>query len=199
MPIELNVTGHSPLGAITFQWHSSPDGSNNWTNISPVQYFPKYNTKAGLNTWYRAAVTCTNNTVYTAPIQVTLNNILLTGTYTIDPAKPAALPNFTSFQAAVDALLCGISGPIIFKVAAGTYNEQIRIPYIPNTSTVNTVTFEIDNGVASSVNLSFDATTTANYTLKLDSTRYFIFKNLTISGTNTTFGRVVELANTASY
>ncbi|MFL5743061.1 MAG: gliding motility-associated C-terminal domain-containing protein [Niastella sp.] len=198
MPIELNVTGHSPLGAITFQWQSSPDGTN-WTDIGPVQYFPKYNTKAGLNTWYRAAVTCTNNTVYTAPIQVTLNNILLTGTYTIDPAKPAALPNFTSFQAAVDALLCGISGPIIFKVAAGTYNEQIRIPYIPNTSTVNTVTFESDNGVASSVNLSFDAITSANYTLKLDSTRYFIFKNLTISGTNTTFGRVVELANTASY
>jgi gliding motility-associated-like protein len=199
MPITLNVTGHSPLGAITFQWQSSPDGQNNWTNISPVQYFPQYDTRAGLSTWYRAAVTCTNNTVYTIPIQVTLNTILLTGTYTIDPAKPAALPNFKSFQAAVDALLCGISGPIVFKVAAGTYNEQIRIPYIPNTSTVNTVTFESDNGVASSVNLTFDATTSANYTLKLDSTRYFIFKNLTISGTNTTFGRVVELANTASY
>jgi hypothetical protein len=199
MPIELNVTGHSPLGAITFQWQSSPDGQNNWTDISPIQYFPKYNTKVGLNTWYRAAVTCTNNTVYTTPVQVTLNNILLAGTYTIDPAKPAALPNFTSFQAAVDALLCGISGPIVFKVAAGTYNEQIRIPYIPNTSAVNTVTFKSDNGVASSVNLTFDATTSANYTLKLDSARYFIFKDLTISGTNTSFGRVVELANSASY
>jgi trimeric autotransporter adhesin len=199
MPIELTVTGHSPLGAITFQWQSSPDGQNNWTDISPVQYFPKYNTKAGLNTWYRAAVTCTNNTVYTAPIQVTLNNILLAGRYTIDPAGGTALPNFTSFQSAVDALLCGISGPIVFDVKAGTYNEQIRIPYIPNTSAVNTVTFESDNGIASSVNLSFDATTSANYTLKLDSTRYFIFKNLTLSGTNTTFGRVVELAGTASY
>jgi gliding motility-associated-like protein len=197
-PIELNVTGHSPLGAITFQWQSSPDGVT-WTDISPVQYFPKFNTKAGLSTYYRAGVTCTGNTVYTAPVQVTLNNILLTGTYTIDPALPAVLPNFTSFQSAVDALLCGISGPIVFNVAAGSYNEQIRIPYIPNTSAINTITFQSANGVAGSVNLTFDATTSANYTLKLDSARRFIFKNLTITGTNTSFGRVVELANTASY
>ncbi|THU40431.1 T9SS type B sorting domain-containing protein [Niastella caeni] len=198
MPIELTVTGHSPLGAITFQWQSSPDGVT-WTDISPVQYFPQYSTKAGLSTYYRAAVTCTGNTVYTAPVQVTLNNILLKGLYTIDPSKPATLPNFTSFQSAVDALLCGITGAIVFEVAPGTYNEQIRIPYIPNTSTINTVTFQSANGVASSVNLTFDATSTNNYTLKLDSTRHFIFKDLTISGTNTSNGRVVELANTASY
>jgi trimeric autotransporter adhesin len=198
MPIVLNVTGHSPLGAITFQWQSSPDGIT-WTDISPVQFFPQFNTKAGLSTFYRAAVTCTSNTVYTAPIQVTLNNILLTGTYTIDPAKPAALPNFQSFQSAVDALLCGITGPVVFDVAAGSYNEQIRIPYIPNTSAINTVTFQSANGVASSVNLTFDATSTANYTLKLDSARRFIFKNLTITSTNTTYGRVVELASSASY
>ncbi|HEX6430838.1 MAG TPA: gliding motility-associated C-terminal domain-containing protein [Niastella sp.] len=199
MPIVLDVTGHSPLGAITFQWQTSMDGLTNWTDISPVQFFPQFNTKASLSTFYRAAVTCTGNTVYTAPVHVTLNNILLTGTYTIDPAKPAALPNFQSFQRAVDALLCGITGPVVFDVAAGSYNEQIRIPYIPNTSAVNTVTFQSANGVASSVNLTFDATTTANYTLKLDSARRFIFKNLTITGTNTSFGRVVELANSASY
>ncbi len=122
MPITLNVTGHSPLGSITFQWQSSPDGVT-WTDISPVQYFPQFNTIVGLSTWYRAAVTCINNTVYTAPVQVSLNNILLTGTYTIDPAGGNALPNFTSFQRAVDALLCGINGPIVFNVAPGTYNR----------------------------------------------------------------------------
>lgn len=198
MPIELDVTGHSPLGAITFQWQSSPDGAN-WTDISPVQYFPEYKTKVTLNTWYRAAVTCTGNTVYTAPVQVTLNNILLAGRYTINPAGGTTLPNFVSFQAAVDALLCGISGPIVFDVAANTYTEQIRIPYIPNTSAINTVTFQAENGIASSVNLTYSANSTSNYTLKLDSTKYFIFKNLTISGTNATAGRVVELAGNASY
>lgn len=197
-PITLDVTGNSPLGAITFQWQSSPDGQN-WTNISPVQYFPQYNTKATLSTYFRAAVTCSNSTSYTPPVQVTLNNILIAGTYTIDPALPATLPNFQSFQSAVDALLCGITGPVVFNVAAGTYNEQIRIPYIPNTSAINTVTFQSANSLAGSVNLTYDASSTANYTLKLDSTKYFIFKNLTISGTNTSFGRVVELANAASY
>lgn len=199
MPIALTVTGHSPLGAITFQWQVSFDGVNGWTNISPVQYFPQFNTKTGLSTWYRAAVTCAGNTVYTAPVQVILNKILLAGTYTIDASLPPSTTNFISFQAAVDALLCGITGPVVFNVAAGTYNEQIRIPYIPNTSTVNTVTFQSANGVASAANLSFAGTTSANYTLKLDSTRYFIFRNLTLSGTNPAFGRVVELAGNASY
>lgn len=198
MPIELDITGHSPLGAITFQWQNSPDGVN-WTDISPVQYFPKFSTKAAVATFYRAAVTCSGNTVYTAPIQVTLNNILLAGNYTIDPSKGPGLPNFVSFQAAVDALLCGISGAIYFDVAPGTYNEQIRIPYIPNTSAINTVTFRSANGVASSVDLTFNANSTANYTLKLDSARHFIFKNITISGTNAAAGRVVELANSASH
>jgi gliding motility-associated-like protein len=197
-PIQLDITGNSPLGAITFQWQSSPDGQT-WTNISPVQYFPQFSSKATLSTYFRAAVTCNNNTSYTAPVQVTLNNVLLTGTYTINPALPAVRPNFQSFQSAADALLCGITGPVIFNVAPGTYNEQIRIPYIPNTSSVNTVTFQSANGAAGSVNLTYAATSTANYTLKLDSTQHFIFKNLTITGTNNSFGRVVELGGSASY
>ena len=199
-PIELNITGHSPLGAIKFVWQSADNASStNWTNISDTQYFPKYNYKVTLNTWFRAAVICNGNTVYTAPVNVTLNNVLITGVYTIDPAQGPTSTNFVSFQSAVDALLCGITGWVRFDVAPGTYNEQIRIPYIPNTSSVNTVTFQSANGNAGAVNLTYDGTGSANYTLKLDSAKYFIFKNLTITGTNAANARVIELANTASY
>lgn len=196
-PIVLNVTGHSPLGSITFQWFSSGDNGVTWDSISPVQYFPEFHTVTTTSTLYRAAVTCNGVTTYTSTTQVTLNTVLLTGVYTI--GGPAGPKNFSTFQSAVSALLCGITGPVVFDVAAGTYNEQILIPYIPNTSAINTVTFRSASGIANDVNLTHAGTAAANYTLKLDSTKYFIFKNLTITGTDVANGRVVELANTASY
>jgi hypothetical protein len=47
------------------------------------------------------------------------------GTYTIGGTSP----NFATFGAAVTAMAsgCGISGPIVFKVRSGTYNERIDI------------------------------------------------------------------------
>ncbi len=197
VPIQLNITGHSPLGNITFQWQNSVDGTT-WTNLGSVQFFPDLNTIATVNRFYRAAVTCNGVTTFTNTVSVNLNPLLLAGTYTIDPALPAGGTNFQSFQAAVTAMLCGITGPVVFNVKAGTYNEQIRIPYIPNTNTVNTVIFQSGTGVASSVNLSAAGTVTNNYTLRLDSTRYFTFRNMSFTGTDVTNGRAVELFNEAS-
>lgn len=199
VPITLNITGHSPLGTITFLWQSSGDNGVTWDTISPVQFFPLFNTVTSTNTLYRAAVTCNGVTTYTNTTAVTLNPILLAGKYTINPAGPATQPNFQSFQAAVDALLCGIGGPILFEVAPGTYHEQIRIPYIPNTSAINRVTFTSASGIASDVNLLYEGSAAANYTLKLDSTRFFTFKNMSFTDTGTAFSRVIDLANFASY
>ncbi len=204
-PIELDITGHSALGSITFQWQSSFDGTTGWTNISPVQFFPEFSTTAGTNTYFRAAVTCNGNTVYTNVTNVVLNPILLSGTYTINNTTPttyvpgATSGNFNSFQEAVNAMLCGVGGPIVFNVAAGTYNEKINIPYIPNTNATNTVTFNGVSGSPSSVNLSAAGTLADNYTLRLDSTRYFTFRNMTFTATNATYGRVIELVDSASH
>jgi|GEM_PF-230548 len=203
-PIHLTVTGHSALGNITFQWQHSPDGVN-WTNLGPEQFFPDFDTVTTVNTYYRCAVTCTGNTTYTPVVEVTLNNVLLTGTYTINNNAPATyvpgVPggNFTSFQSAVDALLCGVTGPVVFNVAPGTYTEQIRIPYVPNMSSVNTVTFQSESGVASDAILTWEGEPAANYVLKLDSANHFIFRNLTIWNSGTVNGRVVEFAGTASH
>lgn len=206
-PVSLQVTGHSPLGSVTFQWETSADGTTNWTAISPVQYFPQYDTITTINTYYRAKVVCGGTTVYTNVVQINLDNILPAGNYTIDNSSPAtyvpgvAGGNFQSFQDAVNAMLCGIGGRVVFDVRAGTngtYNEQIRIPYIPGTSAAATVTFQSANGVAAAVNLSYAGTGVNNYTLRLDSTRNFIFKNLTFTGQTAASGRVVEFANGAS-
>jgi len=203
--IALNVTGHSPLGQITFQWQTSATGApGSWTNIGPLQYTPLLNTTTTTSTYFRAEVTCNGVSSYTAPVQVTLNAILLAGTYTIDGSQSTSVPmlpggNFATWQEAVTAMLCGISGHVVFNVAPGVYNERINIPNIPGTSPNATVTFQSANGNPASAELTFSADAANNYTLRLIDTKYFTFRRLTFSGTNVNAGRVIDLSNNASY
>ncbi|RYY72873.1 MAG: T9SS type B sorting domain-containing protein, partial [Gammaproteobacteria bacterium] len=199
-PVSLTLNGNSPIGSLTFQWQSSIDGTT-WSNISGILYTPDYDTLTTTNTWYRAGVTCNGVTTYSTPLQITLGNILPAGTYTIGNGATTypGGTNFQTFAEAVNAMLCGIGGKIVFNVNAGTYNEQIRIPYIPGTSAVRTVTFQSGNGTASAATLSFASTSpSANYTLKLDSTKNFIFRNMSFASAGTTYGRAIEIAGNAS-
>jgi pectin methylesterase-like acyl-CoA thioesterase len=51
-------------------------------------------------------------------------------TYTVNSAQPTAGLNFQTFAAAMDAMECGISGPVVLNVVSGSgpYNEQIIFP-----------------------------------------------------------------------
>jgi gliding motility-associated-like protein len=203
-PILLKLTGHSPIGSITFQWQSSVNGID-FENVSPIQYNPTFNTIATVNQYWRAAVGCLGTTVYSDTVFADLNTILPEGSYTINntqpttynPAAPLPGTNFVSFNDAVNAMLCGIAGKVVFNVSANTFNEQVRIPYIPGTSTTKTITFQSGNGNAATSILSFAGTSVNNYTLKLDSVKNVIISKLTIRGTDATYARVVELTNGA--
>jgi gliding motility-associated-like protein len=208
--IELNLTGHSPLGSLTFQWQSATTAAGPWTTISPVLYTPQFFTTVGSDTMFRAMVICANGApVYSNIIEIDLAPVVFAGTYTIDNSQPTTWPgppgsNFNTFNAAVSAMTCGITGPVIFNVrpgtTAGVYNEQVSIPYIKNSSAVNTITFQSENGNAASINLTYSSSAApTNYTLRLDSVKYVTFRNLTISATNASFGRAVELSKGASY
>ncbi|KAK6025929.1 PKD domain protein [Ostertagia ostertagi] len=108
---------------------------------------------------------------------------------------PGTTTNFQSFTAAVAAISCGISGPIVFNVVAGAapYNEQISIPVIPGASRVNTVTF---NGNANT--LTYAATlSTAPHTLVLNGADYITVNNLNIIGTGASYALVCHLWNQA--
>jgi len=141
---------------------------------------------------------------YTAPVQVTLNSILPAGTYTINNSGPTTWVypmnngNFATWQEAVNAMLCGIGGTIVFNVS-GTFNEKISIPNIPGTSASSTVTFQSANGNPASAELTIAADAANNYTLRLIDTKYFRFRGITFSGTNVNAGRVIEISNNASY
>jgi PKD repeat protein len=62
----------------------------------------------------------------------------LDGNYTIGP-DPS--DDFATLNEAVDALQCGIVGPVVFLVKEGVYNEQIVLRAVQGASATNTITF----------------------------------------------------------
>ncbi len=110
----------------------------------------------------------------------------LSGTYTIDPSGSGS-SNFTTIGAADSAMLiCGVSGPVVFNVAAGTYNQQIDIPIISGASATNTITFDGGNGNASTRVLTASTTSALPYVLRFNGSSYVTFRNMTIRSTGTT-------------
>lgn len=100
------------------------------------------------------------------------------GTYTINSTLPTSGTNYHSFGDAVNAISCGIAGPVIFNCApnTGPYNEQVLIPVIANTSATNTVTF---NGNGDTV--TFNATLAAqSATIKLLGAHNITLNNLVV-------------------
>jgi hypothetical protein len=121
---------------------------------------------------------------------------LLSGAYTIGGTNP----DFADFSAAMIALdQCGISAPVTFNVASGTYTNQVIVPFVSGASATNPVIFQSATGDSTDVILQYSATSAgANYTLKFDSTNYVTFRKMTIKALNTSNGRAVEIASTSS-
>ncbi|MFA8449323.1 MAG: DUF4465 domain-containing protein [Bacteroidales bacterium] len=67
----------------------------------------------------------------------------ISGNFTIGSSADATYSTFTS---AIQSLVEGINGPVVFKVEAGTYNESIEIPKIEGVSESNTITFMAKEG-----------------------------------------------------
>lgn len=124
----------------------------------------------------------------------------LSGTYTINAAGGTTATNFTSFNAAVQKLItCGVSGPVVFNVAPGTYTEQIEIPFIDGVSPTNTITF--DGGNRNTTIIQFNATTQANaHVVRLGTGASHIeFRNLSILATGSTYGWPVQIKSNVQY
>ncbi len=114
----------------------------------------------------------------------------LNGTYTIDPNGSGG-SNYTNFASAVsDLAICGISGPVTFNVASGTFNEQVRIPAISGVSANNTVRF-VGAGKTSTVLNFANQTTDDRYTVMFDGASFIEMRNMTIRSSGTSFGWTV--------
>ena len=112
----------------------------------------------------------------------------LSGTYTIDPAGGSfATKNCKTFKEAVDSLLSptqGVSGPVVFNIADGTYNEQIQLNQISGASAINTITFQSASLDSTKVNLTYSSSASdANWTFRLNGADYVILRKMTIAAT----------------
>ncbi len=131
-------------------------------------------------------------------LQITVNTCnLLSGTYTIG----ASGANYSSISAAVSAVSsCGIGGPVTFNILPGTYNEQVLIPPIPGSSSMNSITFQSSTGIPSDVIIAYSAQTDqSNYTIKLDGADYININNMTIKADGPIYAYAIVLTNGASY
>jgi hypothetical protein len=111
----------------------------------------------------------------------------LNGTYTIGPSG-----NYTSFTAAISALQSsGVSGPVTFNVANGTYNSALTIPAITGASSTNRITFQSASGDSSLVILTSSGTT-----VNMNGADYFTFRKMTVQ---TTAGKCFDFIGGATY
>ena len=185
-PITQSLTGLSVAPGATYTaTFTSP------LNISTIGTF---NLKAWqTNPNGAGSVTPANDTI--CRTVVTYCSGALSGSYTIDPAGSGST-NFPRFGAADSAMMaCGISGPVVFNVAAGTYNEQVYLSSITGVSSTNTITFTGGAGNTSTRILTYSANSGAPYTVRLDGANYVTFRNLTIRGTSATDAWVVHFLN----
>ena len=192
--VTIALSGNSIGTGQAYQLQSAPTATGTYTNVGASVANATGTVTINATQWYRYAVTCGTATAYSTPVQVVMNPAL-SGIYTINSAVATSGTNFQTFNAAVNAMACGVNGPVTFNVTAGSgpYNEQVIIPAISGASSVNKITFN-GNGAT----LTYAATASAERaTLKLDGADQVTFNNLKIIATGATYGIGVQMLNDA--
>ena len=115
----------------------------------------------------------------------------LNGSYTICPSGC----DYTTISAAASAVQTqGVNGPVVFNIAAGTFNENLFFNRSTTVTDTTTVTFK-GQGMNSTI---IQANST--YGLYLNQINYYNFEDLTIRNTTTTTGTAYNLfASNADY
>ena len=122
---------------------------------------------------------------------------ILNGNYTINPALPTAGTNFNSFDDAMTALSnCGVDGPVVFHVAAGTYNTRLVFSgTFPGVSATNTVTFR---GAPGTIIQHTTTLSDQRAAILLNGAKYLRFDSLTVNiPATSTFGVGFQLISQA--
>ena len=129
----------------------------------------------------------------------------LSGNYTINGSAAASATNYQNFASAVSDLAsgtrsdggtpngAGVSGPVTFTIAAGTYNESISIPNITGSSATNSITFD---GVDPTNRKITTASTTAySATIELNNADWVKIRNLNVENTGASYGYGIKFIN----
>ncbi|MCX6231017.1 MAG: right-handed parallel beta-helix repeat-containing protein [Bacteroidetes bacterium] len=179
----------------------------NWTGSLPQDFTSTSISLGNINLPFgphiiKAWTSLPNDSIDQTPANDTLTyNIfgcsVLNGIYTV--GTPTS--NFPTFNDVFNAINnCGISGPVDFKIASGTYTTQLTIPLVNNVTASNTLTFESATGNKSDVIIKYSSTGLGdNWVVRFDGSKYIIIKNITFKALGDTYGNVAQYANGASY
>jgi len=114
------------------------------------------------------------------------------GTFTIGGSGS----DFPTFNAALDAMaLNGICGDVVFNVASGDYNEQLKIDPIAGTSPNATVTFQAAASNTTPVTLKHAIVGNSdNYIVYFNGASFITFDgiNMENTGTSTAYTRIID-------
>ena len=117
----------------------------------------------------------------------------MSGTYYIGQYAPT----YKTIMSAVNALSAnGVSGPVLFRIYSGTYDEKIIIPQISGVSATNTITFESYTKDSTQVIITnSNSNNSQNYVIYLNGADFIKLRNLTIDPDELGYGRGVRLDN----
>ena len=116
------------------------------------------------------------------------------GIYSIDASGSG---DFKTFNDALNALACGISGKVVFNVKNGTYNERLKINEIIGASEQYQVSFvgESRKGVV----MNYTGVLAAMEVVHLEGADYINFSNMTLRNNSTAYSRGVRVSNAADH
>lgn len=195
-PVNLSLSGNSTGTGMTYEWESAATSAfTTPVSISTPAAVSTLSITSGTSSWYRAKLVCSNSTpVYSTPVQLIVSAPLPGNTYTINNSLPTGGLNYNSFADAINAMQCGIAGPVTFNVTPGTpYVETISIGNITGASATNKIRFN-GNGAL----VQFDNTTTNRQLLTLDGAKFVTIDSLTFKTLNATFGWGARIAGAAT-
>lgn len=114
----------------------------------------------------------------------------MSGTYRIGASGQAPYKNFT--QATTALKNEGVSGPVVFEVEDGIYDEKVVFERVPGASSVNTITFRSLSGNRDNVTITYGdkpmaATTDSAYygVVTFDRASYYTLEGMTVATTCT--------------
>lgn len=179
----------------TIAWTGSlaPGGSTTVTFTGSNQYNFTGSTQIKAYAYSPNGNTDTININDTATVSVCPG---ISGVYTIDGSLPTSGSNFNTLQEAMNQLACGVTGPVTFNIAAGTFNGRILCSSVPGASSVNTITFNGGTGNAGSRIIEFNSSTALEpYIVRIANTPYVSIRNVSIRSNNTTNAWLVHINN----
>lgn len=125
----------------------------------------------------------------------------MNGTYTIDKMGSGVCGsnNYQSFAAAFKDLNdLGVTGPVVFNIAADTFDGSLVLNEIAGISSTNTITFAGAGKLATI--LRYDGSAAGDMaTVLLNGTDYVTFRDMTVAGLDNSFGVGFLLTNNADH